>query len=214
MVSRWAPDRVPTRFVGVGDGCRRKRCPPRLAQRRTASMEVVGSRFGVAAATSLAFCAGLALAGVDISSPPTRSGVALSANARPSGASIKTWIYIHGSRTHWYVVQQGPRAWRVQVTGTEAGGACWVRRGQRGYTFITYSLNTNVWSYAVPGVAGRWRFQEAVTSNVVLGSIRATTSINWDIFDRLGHRIAVSKGPDGVVAGLAWVTHKVLEAEC
>jgi hypothetical protein len=130
-------------------------------------MEVVGSRFGVAAATSLALYVGLALGGSDLSSAhPARGGVAVAAKPQASTAAIRTWIYVKGSKTRTYVVRKGHQMWAVYAGGT--GGPCWVGRGSRGYTLLLYVglSGPEYMSYAVPGAAGAWLFVDEQTPSV------------------------------------------------
>jgi hypothetical protein len=136
-----------------------------------------------------------------------------SASVLAAGASkpslIKTWIFVRRTRTRWYVVRAERRTWGVH-TGSLYGAACSINRGRRGYTLVTFSAaGSNFFSYAVPGTVGRWRFQSWGDSEV-LGSTRAEAPTTWSIMDPTGRTVAVARGPDGVVAGLAWMSRRLV----
>jgi hypothetical protein len=76
---------------------------------------------------------------------------------------------------------------------------------------MTFSLSgSNYFSYAVAGSAGRWRFVDSVNTALVLGFARAESATTWGIFDPHHRQIADARGPDGVVAGLAWVSRRLV----
>ena len=128
-----------------------------------------------------------------------------------SPASVRTWIYVHGSKTHTFVRREG-HMWAVYTSGK--GGPCWIGRGPRGYTFMWFGglSGPEFLSYAVPGIAGVWRFVDETNTARVLGFAHPRDGTTWDVLDRRHVPVAVARGPDGVVGAFAWMTLRTITA--
>jgi hypothetical protein len=133
-------------------------------------------------------------------------GRAVPARPRLAPPDYLTRIYDARDRRVAYVVRREKTSWAVSWAAYHSN---------REPTFVTRSGSRLAAECASDpaGTArrlspGRWRVLNRILPIEHAsfgGEIRRVTSRRWDVYDRHGRKIASTSGPDGPVAGVAWL---------